>query len=331
MGRISVIIPTAARPETLEVTLRAVSGQVCRDLIDEVVVSENLGDRRSEETCRMFPELPIRYVLRDPQLSWNAHAQVAMREARSEFVAFCCDDDVWAPGHLATGVEALDRHPRAQSFFSQVASAESDLSQKASTWIAPLLWMAAGYPPRMSEYLLDRTAMLAVNWMYCPFRWSTLIGRTHAVGTAAEALTKDEVAPYWADCDFEHALAREGDVIFAPAIDMLYRQGPRYWETHGLDQRKMEHLFWTSRSDVLAEATSIGVDLPEFWRNALAGMPDEIAQQVGWWFRGRFSLKELEEYGFAAALPPDPRRTVFHHAGGRLARAMRVLRYGSAD
>lgn len=330
MGRVSVVIPTTARPDVLEVTLRAVSRQVSRDLIDEVIVSENLGDASSRDACDKFPELPIRFVLREPQLTWSLHAQTLLREARSEFVAFCCDDDVWAPGHIATGVEALDAHQSAGSFFSAAATGESELSQRMSTWCAPLLWLAAGSPPRMSQYVLDRRAMLAIGWMFCPFKWSTLIARSDVGAKAAEVLTREPI-PYWADCDFELALSREADVVFEPGIDMMYRQGSRYWEKLGYDPRERDATFQASRVEVLEEAKSLDIDLPAFWRAALTDLPPEIVEQTGWWFRGRFSMKELESYGFLELLPPDPRRTLVHRVGGRLARAWKVLKTGSTD
>ena len=46
-ARVTVVVPTAARPETLEITLRSIARQTALAAIEEVVVSENLSDVRS--------------------------------------------------------------------------------------------------------------------------------------------------------------------------------------------------------------------------------------------------------------------------------------------
>jgi glycosyltransferase involved in cell wall biosynthesis len=325
MGRVSVVIPTAARPETLEVTLRAVSRQVSRDLIHEVIVSENLGDRRSEELCRRFPELPIVYKLRDPMFTGGLgsfkNVATAFTEATGEFVALVCDDDVWSPGHVAKAVESLDANPKASAHFSAFYGAESEMSLECYQWGAPLLWLAAGRPARFAEYLYDEAAILALAWVFTPFQWSTLVARRDCAVAASELMLASPHA-FFADRMLCLGLAQQGEIAFDPAVDTLYRIYEGNWVA-SQDPAYLRELSAQGEAMVEAEAAKVGVDLAALWRGYLKDMPTEMADEVNRWIVDRFSAEELDRYGFAPHLPR--RKTTADKVLGRLRRAYGAL------
>jgi len=119
---------------------------------------------------REVPGSSITYTFRDPvfggPMAGFKHVAALFGETRGELVAFACDDDVWSPGHIATAVESLDRHPEAAAHFSAFYAAESELAHDAYQWGAPLLWLAAGRPERFSEYVLGEAQMLALGWVF---------------------------------------------------------------------------------------------------------------------------------------------------------------------
>lgn len=326
MSRVTVLVPTAARPETLEVTLRGVAKQTAIDQIAEVIVSENLGDARSGEVCERFPELPISYRLRQPSLgTMMQHAAHLFAESTSELTAFVCDDDVWSPGHLESAIASLDRRPDAAAHFSGFIATESDLALDCTTWAAPLLWLAAGSPARMTEYVYDRPEVLALAWIITPFQWSTLVGRTSALVSAAPALTE---APhfFYADRMLITALASHGKLILDPAVDTLYRVYEGNW-SRGQSPEALAALLAECEGLVWDEAGRIGVDLPAMWRAFLTDAPADVADLAKPWLSSRFSRDELARWGLADLLPPDPSiPSVSRRIAGRLLRTYNVLR-----
>lgn len=330
MPRVTVLIPTAARPETLEMTLRGVERQTAVGEIAEVIVSENLSDERSREVCRKFPELPISYKLREPPLAnMMRHAEVLFAEADSELVAFVCDDDIWSPGHLQSAIESLDRNPDSVAHFSGFISAESELSMSGAMWAPSLLWLAAGRPPKMSEYVYDQAMVLALAWIVTPFQWSTLVARTPVVAVAAPALTASPHF-FYADRMLITALAEQGKIILDPAVDTLYRVYPGNW-ARGQSAEHLEELLAECEALVLSEAQRAGIDVPALWDGLLSDMTEDIVADVSDQLRARFSEHELAAYGFAgflSALPPKPPISV--RIKGRIRRAFRAL-LGKAD
>lgn len=317
MPRVTVLIPTAARPETLEITLRGVARQTAVAQIAEIVVSENLGDPRSRAVCEMFPELPITYRLREPRLgNMMQHAAHLFGEVGTELVAFVCDDDIWAPGHLQSAMDSLDRHPSASAHFSGFISAESELSSSGTFWAPPLFWLAGGQPPRWSEYVYGLQEVLALSWILTPFQWSTLVARQPAVAAAAPALT-DSPHLFYADRMLIVALAHQGSLIFDPAVDTLYRVYEGNW-ARGQDPAVLRELLSECASLIVADAQAEGVDLAGVWRRLLAETPPNLLADVAPYFHGRFTTAELEEHGFAQFLPP---RNITTRAFGRLRRA----------
>jgi glycosyltransferase involved in cell wall biosynthesis len=101
---VSVIIPTRNRKHLLAETLRSVLGQ--RDVSVQAVV---VDDASSDGTLRWLQGIP------DPRVSVVAGAgrgpaaarNAGLDRAASAVVAFCDDDDLWAPDKLASQLAAM--------------------------------------------------------------------------------------------------------------------------------------------------------------------------------------------------------------------------------
>lgn len=322
-------MPTAARPETLEITLRAIERQTARGSIARVVVSENLGDLRSRDVCAQFPRLPIDYRFREPCFgSMMEHAQQLFLEAEAEYVAFVCDDDVWMPGHLATGLEALQANPGASAFFSAFFAAESELSQSMTAWAPSLLWLVAGRPPRFSSYTLDLEAVLSLSWVLTPFQWSTLVARTQAATAAAPSLTS---APhfFYGDRLLIMALAEQGEIVFDPAVDTLYRVYQGNWSQTQAPE-DLERLLDECQGIVEQKMEAIGVEPLDAWGRYLAGAPANLLMQAGEVFQARFGAAGVASFGLPLLLPEDAERAHwFTRALRRLRRAGKTLTGGA--
>jgi hypothetical protein len=102
--QVSVIIPTHNRRELLSMTLASVLAQSSVDL--EAIV---VDDGSSDETPRFLEELDddrVRVVRNQPAKGVSAARNGGIAAARGDWIAFCDDDDLWAPDKLAAQLHA---------------------------------------------------------------------------------------------------------------------------------------------------------------------------------------------------------------------------------
>ncbi|MCX6624959.1 MAG: glycosyltransferase family A protein [Acidobacteria bacterium] len=108
-GLVSVVIPVRNGEQFLEQTLRSILSQQYEPL--EIWIVDDGSTDRTRELALSFPA-PIRYVyeeLGSPSLARN----VALGQAKGDFVAFLDADDLWTSGHLCHLTAALAADPGA--------------------------------------------------------------------------------------------------------------------------------------------------------------------------------------------------------------------------
>jgi glycosyltransferase involved in cell wall biosynthesis len=97
MPLVSVIIPTRNRPHLLQRTLDSVLNQ-STDNLEVIVVDDASTNTTGAELAAAHPRVR---VLRNPQPSGVSVARNrGIAAARGEWIAFCDDDDLWAPNKL---------------------------------------------------------------------------------------------------------------------------------------------------------------------------------------------------------------------------------------
>ncbi|NEV63011.1 glycosyltransferase family 2 protein [Thiorhodococcus minor] len=111
-GSISVIIPTHNRSSTLKKAIQSVLKQT--SAVDEIIV---VDDGCTDDTVAVLKEMSktiyrprivgIRQDSRGPSAARNA----GIRAARSEWVAFLDDDDIWLAGKIEKQMAILERDP----------------------------------------------------------------------------------------------------------------------------------------------------------------------------------------------------------------------------
>ena len=107
-AEVSVVVPTKDRPALLAATLHSVCRQ--QDVSIEVVVVDD-GSNNAEAVESVVAELknPRVRLLRHPfPEGVSAARNRGLAATISEFVAFCDDDDLWAPNKIARQLMALD-------------------------------------------------------------------------------------------------------------------------------------------------------------------------------------------------------------------------------
>ena len=300
MGKdVTVCITTTGRPHFLRSALQSVANQLRRDLIGEVIVSENNGDLRSEKVTREFPELPIRFIFRDPPLPMLAHLFSTFREARTPYVAILNDDDWWCSNHVAEAAAALDGN-RSSSGYVSAAIFTKDETEDHPAWIdrSAAVWLLAGMPSWLKLWTLDAQSILALGWLYTPFHWSTLVARSAVLNEVIELLQNETYHTHTIDRLVFNQLSVRGPLCYQPVADTFVRWHSGNWAK---SKKKIEIEAVIQSTIRLTErlARERGWDLKEIWTAALKGMPREIQGELFYRFSLAHTAEEIREYGFA--------------------------------
>lgn len=241
---VSVLLPTANRPEMLRTALRSIAQQSARGEIVEILVSENGGNRLSGQVCAEFPSLPITYLFREKPLPPIEHAYALFRaQLKGEFTAMLHDDDWWAPEHLERALQAFRANPDASVYHSShfaVASESSPLGCSNNFF----LWFGADYPPVDSLWILDRQSVLLASLLGTGASYSSLVAKTKACAQVAEIYKTNN--PFDNDRMLTFALTAHGPLLYQPRPSIYYRHHPGQ-DTHTYaNQRRTRQMIWTT-------------------------------------------------------------------------------------
>ncbi len=304
MKKHSVVIPTANRPQYLETALKSVSRQTVVDEIEEVIVSENGECRDSEAICAKFPNLPIRYIFRDPQIDSVKHFQSLYLAAKAPFVSLLCDDDWWGTTHLHMAGQALVNCSSASSWFSgfMYITSEEELSS-ISIWRPAAFWIAAGCPDVTQQWHLSFEQVATICWVVTPFHFSAMVARREAIQKAVSFL--DHAHPYYADRILYPGLAIHGDILFEPFSDTYVRWHPGNW----LKDKKKEETdaaFKEGSEKIRQIALDNGCDLAMIWRSLSPSIPKRLFPEVAGAFQYGVDDPQLRRLGLAHFVAPTP-------------------------
>jgi glycosyltransferase involved in cell wall biosynthesis len=96
--KISLIIPTRERAETLAFTIRTALAQSSHDY--EVIISDNVSADGTRDVVKAFDDKRLRYVNTERRLSMCDNYEFGLQHATGEYVLFIGDDDAVIPGRL---------------------------------------------------------------------------------------------------------------------------------------------------------------------------------------------------------------------------------------
>ena len=319
MSTITVTITTTGRPHFLRTALQSVQNQVGSPSIGEVLVSENNEDRRTEEVSREFPDLPIRYLFRQPTLPRVSHLFSTYRQAKTPYVAVLNDDDWWSASHLADGLRALKADPGAVAYATASLFVVNE-SHNNPRWIdrTAAAWLMADKPGWLTTWTLTPPRMLALCWVYTPFHFSSVIARTDHLLPVLEALERENPHLHTIDRLVFARLALRGAFRYNPVADTFVRWHTDNW-IKTQDARDVREIVRSTVELVDRMAREHGWDLVKVWKDSLSSMPAEIEVEVYGRFLETFTTKDLGRLGlgkFFRRRPPSTRRVALRSLAG---------------
>jgi glycosyltransferase involved in cell wall biosynthesis len=123
MPKVSVVIPTANRPELLK---RAIGSVLAQDFTDFELIVVDDGDDASS-VAKSFSDPRIRYVKNSTKKGGAGSRNGGAQSAKGEFIAFLDDDDQWVSGKLSKQVSLLEgASPKTAFSFTAVKNVYDD-------------------------------------------------------------------------------------------------------------------------------------------------------------------------------------------------------------
>ena len=126
MAKVSVIIPTFNRPESLGRAIQSVSHQVFKDYDIFVVHNGGIinGTKEIVESCQR-KGLPVQYIY-EKNANGAFARNIGVLKSAGQYIAFLDDDDVWFAHKLERQVSFLDANPEVALVACKMHRVKSD-------------------------------------------------------------------------------------------------------------------------------------------------------------------------------------------------------------
>jgi hypothetical protein len=223
MPDISILLPTANRPAFLSHALASIARQTALHRVAEVVVMENGCNRESEEVCKRFPQLPIRYEYNDPQITLNLAAHW-FGQARHPVVAMLHDDDWWMDFHLERALSFLQQRPEAPAFYCAVYTVSGEnvpINGQHGNFIS---WFANDTTPPGGLRALEFKEVLVASLLATGYHMSSLVCRRPILELCLPALRDGNT--YDVDRTLAVEFSRQATLLFHDLPSVFTRMHP---------------------------------------------------------------------------------------------------------
>ena len=114
MAKVSVIIPTYKRSETLGRAIKSVVNQTYKDLEILIVDDNDRGSDYSTQARKIvesFSDSRLKFVTQKKHINGAEARNEGIRQSSGQFIAFLDDDDEWLPSKLEKELQMLQEHP----------------------------------------------------------------------------------------------------------------------------------------------------------------------------------------------------------------------------
>lgn len=155
---VTAIIPTRNRASLLQNALESVLSQTYSNL--EVVVVNDASDDETEAVLKNLTQnRPVRIIRNSRPMGAAASRNIAIRNAKGEFIAGLDDDDTWAPQRIEWLLKYFSPENSAVTSYDRMVTGSSERiwKKKRQISIDDLLYynMAGNQVLTKKEYLID--------------------------------------------------------------------------------------------------------------------------------------------------------------------------------
>ena len=215
---VSVVIPTFGRSRFVVEAVRAALGQSRSP--DEVVVSDDCSPddtvERLDEVAMTEPRL--RVVRQPKNLGGVDNWSAVIDASRGDYIAYCSDDDQFAPGHLERAVQFLETNPgiaMVHGAFDTLESLPDGTSRVVSHSLVARSLIADGVDA--AQYIRK-----FYSW---PFHPSTLVFRRSLWTAAGRFNRRFQLA----DTEWFLRCSLYGKIAFLPEVHVINRRHRDNW------------------------------------------------------------------------------------------------------
>ncbi|MDB5336972.1 MAG: glycosyltransferase family 2 protein [Planctomycetaceae bacterium] len=260
MDFFTIHIPTADRPKMLRTALHSVASQSALSGVDEVLVIENLGNRESENVCKEFPQLPIKYVFRNPPIPPGIDAaRDTMSRIRGGRLALLFDDDWWMDHHLERALQSFADHPSAVASYASGLWSTGEKGYITEVYGSFLPWFGCSRPMRDHRWELSLTDLLVICQINTTFHLSSLVVDTQVFNASLECIANGN--PYDTDRRMAVEFGRHGAVICDSRPSVFFRTHEKR-EAVRLHAANEGARWWNESTErLISLAVAEGVDL----------------------------------------------------------------------
>lgn len=152
---VSIILPTFNRLEYLPPAIESVFAQTFTQW--ELIIADDGSGADTLAYLQSLDDPRVNVIRLKHTGRPSVVSNIALREARGEYVAFLDSDDLWLPGKLQTQLESLRRHPERRWSYTKFALVDGSgspiLSARTKIWPTPTGWIL--------EKLLNEATVIA--------------------------------------------------------------------------------------------------------------------------------------------------------------------------
>ncbi|MCX5956390.1 MAG: glycosyltransferase family A protein [Cyanobacteria bacterium] len=271
---LTILVPTYKRAQLLPSCLLSIAGQSRKDLIKEVIVSENSGDAQSREVASAFSDqLPIRYIQQVEALTAQQHFIWLVQQVKTKYAALICDDDMWSSYHIEEAMRSFEENPTIHSFYGQAIVVENATCHPQARYSGSFLQVPSFTTSEPVDFRVWDRRQTAINCLAnTALNISAVVALSDALKLAMITSAGDPEFGQYPSCDrfLIWRLSLQGDIAIGRNISLFYR-GHSGSHTASL-HRDTFHEFCASdlaiSKEIARQANLLGLNAYEDWQLA---------------------------------------------------------------
>jgi len=270
----------------LRSALRSIQNQSRPNLIAEIIVSENSASGEpvceSEAVCRECGDIPVTYHRQSTQLRIVDHFRWIVQQAKSEWVAWLADDDMWGRYHLEEAARFLQQNPTAVAFIGEGVLMINDSRS-----------ITAGFRETIHSFLEENSTVFKDSTIWgaeemmvecmtqTPLNMWAMVARKPVLVDAVESLVPSNVG-YESDRIFLWRVATQGKIVVGKEVTTFFRTHDdnaflRMWKQNRAEQERMTRFYI---QQIIQEAGERGISPRETWLKVWHRLDDSAKRRI---------------------------------------------------